>query len=536
LLAWSVRVPAITTGNDDAVYLLLARSLRTGRYIDLFYVGLPIHSQYPPLYPGLLALLGSVFGEHIGIFLAANVLLSMAALGLLFDVARRRESTVALLALAVAATNPTLLAMAGGVRSEPLCMALTALTLWLVARSPSTPSVLVAAGAAAIAAALTRSAAITVVGALLLAWALERRWRAVAFLVVAAGLTVGAWFTWTIQVPSQLSGHSYIGDVTKVVRLTPRPGDTGQLVQLAQPESVMAPPAPAHAPGLLPTLVGRVQRNFLRYALTVMSALELPHVAGTRVDNLLWLLAITTFGAVGLWGMRRWWLAGALVLVCTGGLLAVWPFVLSRYLVPILPLGIIALVSGAGDADMLARTRVRWRGRGNLLPAILALGILVGAVPQTTTLLRTARDCRSRGEYAGGRCNDADERAFFEATGFIASSTPDSARFLAAKEGAFYYYAHRQVVPIYGVTEGRIGDIPAYLAANRAEYIFLSHLKIDEWAAARPLLAICGDLTVVRNWGPTTLLLRLNPGGTSSSTTACDAIRIYGAAPWGTRE
>jgi len=250
------------------------------------------------------------------------------------------------------------------------------------------------------------------------------------------------------------------------------------------------------------------------------------------VDNLLWLIAVTTFGGLGLWGMRRWWTAGALVLVCYGVLLAVWPFVLGRYLAPILPLGIIALMSGATDGDAMAR---RWIPRGwHLIPGLLTLGILVGAVPRTAVLVERGRACRSAGESADPRCHAAEERAFFEATAYIASATPDTAHFLAAKEGAFYYYTHRQVVPIYDVAEGRIGDVPAYLSANKAEYIFLSHLKIDEWAVARPLLAMCGDLAVVRSWGPTTVLLRMSGPG-AGSPDACDAIRAYGAAPWGNR-
>jgi hypothetical protein len=35
-IAWSAREPGVTTGNDDARYMLLARALREGTYRDLY--------------------------------------------------------------------------------------------------------------------------------------------------------------------------------------------------------------------------------------------------------------------------------------------------------------------------------------------------------------------------------------------------------------------------------------------------------------------------------------------------------------------
>lgn len=245
ILAWSVRVPAITAGNDDAVYLLLARALRSGRYVDLFYAGTPAHSQYPPMYPGFLALLGSVFGERLSVFLVANILLSILALALFFAVARRRDPRIALLALAVSVVNPILLAMAGALRSEPLCMALTALALWLVDRQKDTSRLRFGAGASALAAALTRSASVTLVAALALLWALRRQWRACAALLVGAALTIGPWLAWTMVAPQQVVGRSYIADATHVA---PTPPDSSVKPPEATPQPVPEQVTPPSSP------------------------------------------------------------------------------------------------------------------------------------------------------------------------------------------------------------------------------------------------------------------------------------------------
>ena len=227
--------------------------------------------------------------------------------------------------------------------------------------------------------------------------------------------------------------------------------------------------------------------------------------------------------------MWRWWTGACLALLCHCGLLAFWPYVLDRYLVPVLPVAIIVLVFGA---SRIGGFLPRLQG-GVVLPAALTAGILVGATPLVGGMKTRADECRSTAPEQRARCGSPEERAFFEATAYIASSTPETARFLAAKEGAFYYYTHRQVVPIYGVLGGDVKDILSYLAENEAEYVFLSHLKVDEWAIVGPLEAICTDLDVVHSWGPTTVLLRVDKA--AGNKTACEAIHAYSQAPWGNR-
>jgi hypothetical protein len=521
-------VPAITTGNDDAVYLLLARALRSGRYADLFYVGVPTHSQYPPIYPGFLALLGSIFGEQLSLFLAANILLSITALALFFSVARRREPRIALLALGVCAVNPILLAMAGALRSEPLCMALTAVALWLADRPVPSTRIRLGSAASAIGAALTRSASVTLVAALAILWAIQRQWRAFATLLVAAALTIGPWLMWTLVAPQKVVGRSYMADAT-LLTPAPQPPKSGAATTDTTPAPEPQRVTPPSSAGLGSALIGRVKQNLPAYALSSLGILALPTMSGTRVDNALWLIVVAGFGVVGLWGMWRWWTGACLALLCQGALLVFWPYVLSRYLAPVLPLAIIALIFGASRVGGLVP---RVKG-GLVLPAALVAAILLGATPVVGGMKTAAADCRSTATEQRARCGSPEERAFFEATAFIASSTPETARFLTAKEGAFYYYAHRQVIPIYGVLSGEVKNILPYLAENGGEYVFLSHLKVDEWAIARPLQAICSDFDLVHSWGATTVLLRVHKGAENKS--ACEAIRAYSQAPWGNR-
>ena len=109
----------LRTGNDDATYLLLARSLRQFSYRDIHIFGAPVHSQYPPAYPALLALTGGGLGLDLTWPSLTSVALSTIALALIFDLARRvMPIGFALVLLTLLAINAPLLSYAGAVRSE----------------------------------------------------------------------------------------------------------------------------------------------------------------------------------------------------------------------------------------------------------------------------------------------------------------------------------------------------------------------------------------------------------------------------------
>ena len=87
VFAWLQRVPSLTTANDDAMYVLLSRSLREGGYHSIHLVDAPIHTKYPPLFPALLATVTTVTGESIDAFVAMNIALAVTGLALIFAVA-----------------------------------------------------------------------------------------------------------------------------------------------------------------------------------------------------------------------------------------------------------------------------------------------------------------------------------------------------------------------------------------------------------------------------------------------------------------
>ncbi|MFN0179102.1 MAG: hypothetical protein ACKVZ0_09900 [Gemmatimonadales bacterium] len=552
-VAFFLRSPGLTTAGDDSTYLLLGRSLRDLQYVDQFLVGAPVEAQYPPLYPATLALIGAVFGERLELFIAASIVFSAAALLVVFLGTLPHSRPLAFIGLTLGAVNLDLLRMAGTIRSEPLFMLLVAGALVLLAKPDATRRSLACAGALAIAAALTRSAGVAVVAAVLTTWLVQRRWRPASWLVAASLVTLGPWLAWTVVAPGKLAGRSYVADLLLPGPPAPSPPPPAAIPspQRSVPDSSSppsAPPSPIPGAGqdstaapatavsvgpsrLVATLWHRVTTNLARYASRgVPDALGLPRVPGTDLDNWLWLIVLVAAGVAGLWRLSRWWPAAAATLIGYGLLLAVWPYTVGRFLTPMLPLAILALVTGS--AALASRFGFR---RPIIVPLAFAVLVLIGSLPPAGRALRQSAQCdRDRATESAG-CFDQVERAFFSAIAFIADSTPSTARFLTAKEAVFYYYTGRQVAPLPPLLAARQRDVRGYLSRLGADYILLSHLKYDEWALIGPLNAMCRDFELVRRFGPGTVLLRIDPPSEPEGEEACEAIREYDRTPWGSR-
>ncbi len=222
VLAWLIREPGITVRNDDALYLLLSRSLAHGQFRDLHLAGAPPHALYPPGYPALLLFLGAIGGERLDFFLAVNACLSVASLWLTFDLVRRRWSVpVAFLVLVPLAVNNTLVRYAGSLISEPPYLFLSTLALWLLSRGAVGPRLLALGTVVIVAAGLTRSVGVVLLAAVVGWLLLERRWRAALLVGAVGGLFIGGWLLRTFLLPDEFRtiGRSYAEDLERMVNL-----------------------------------------------------------------------------------------------------------------------------------------------------------------------------------------------------------------------------------------------------------------------------------------------------------------------------
>jgi hypothetical protein len=501
LLTWRLRLPAPRLRNDDAQYILLARSLLDLHYRDLFLVGGPHHTQYPPGYPLVLAVLGSLFGERWDVFIAANVACALLALAILFDVARRVWTpTVAVAGLAVAALVPAWIYPYGpaiNVLADGPYTALAFASLWILAVKPRSAPWMVAAAGLAIAAALTRSVGVTLVAAVGLLWLLERRWKAAAGLALAATLTVGAWLGWTLVADSDVVGRSYVAD--------------------ALFDGPAAGPAP-RPPSVVSVLAIRLRNNLVGYgAREVPKAFGLPFVEGTVLDNLLGAGLLATLIAAGALPLWRRWRGAAIYGASYGALLLAWPWVVPRFLVPVLP--VMALTAVAGAATLARRTRVA--------PALAlgaALMMIVPAAEQDLRLTRAFADICQRHDPRGS-CNRPAHEGYMEAVAFLRDSLPDGEAVASAKEATIAYLTGRDVLPLYAVLGGDPDGLAARLRDRGVGYALLGSVGTSyDRRFQREVAEGCRGFRVVRAFRSQALLVRVSPNGSGED---CEAIRAF---------
>ena len=486
LLAWQLRARGIFTFGDDAAYLLLSRSLQAFNYREPYFVGNPVAARFPPGYPAFLAVLTAPFGEHFGLISAAGILVSIAGLLFLFDVVRRRWSVeLAFLVTAGAAVNPELLVNASSVQSETLYTTLTLASLWAADRAVGQRDgrqrgarAALAAGGLAIAAALTRSAGVTLIGALGVHWLLRRRYRWVMVFGAAATVTVGAWLAWTVVAPAREVRRSYVDDAVNI-----RVGDGS----------------------LRSTMVTRLKENVAMYGgRTVLEQLALPLTPRTQLDNVGWALAIGVLLALGMISAWGRWNAAVWYLGAYGALLSVWAWMIERFVGPVLPLLVALVVIGASVASsVLARDR-RW-----LPPAIVAMLLAGSALFEDAHRVTRALECdRARVDCALPR-----ELDFLDAVQYLASHSAPGDRVIAPKAPSLYYHSKHQALYWDEVVGLPPDSLDGLLRRERVSYIITTPVFSDGATVVRLSLRDCARLDLVQAFSPQTLLLAVRPDG-----------------------
>lgn len=481
-LAWSSREIGVLTAQDDARYLLLTRSLRDLGYRDLFLVGLPSHNLYPPGYPVFLVLWSLFAGVGFTSAVVANILLSTAALGVAFLSIRRIWSPAgALLCLTCLAVNPGLLARAGSVRSESLYMLLTLIALWALTWTTASSRRLMLAAGAAILAGLTRTIGVSLIAAIVIAWLLQRRGKAAAGLIAGSGATVGVWLLWSAAAASQFHGDHYFVQAVA--------GTEGSLLWgFAQRIGTLVP----------------------GYAvLSTPWVLALPTIEGSSVDNAVWAILVIAGILAGMKEMARRWPVVPGYLLLYALILSMWPWYLSRFLEPIVPLLLPALLLGLGL--LTRRLGERWSMGVMLAMTIFMVG---GGMARTVERIGYRRGCGPLSLEDPPPCIQEDRASYLRALHFVDTRTPPGAVFLTGKPEPLYYYTGRRSVRLEWMPSVEAGTFLETLDERGVDYVLLGSLHVDELERLHPLLQEdCDAFDVEAFFEPRTYLLRVGRQG-----------------------
>lgn len=503
-LAWWYHVPALTVGHDDAVYVLLGRSLRALEYRDLYRVGTPPHAVYPPGYPALLALVGATLGERLQAFYAVQALVSAAGLLAAFAAVRRLWSdTAALAVLALLAVNPILVRSASVLGTDTPLATLVAVALWATVRRarpapPGAPPVasddaatdrvgMAIAGGAAIAALLTRTAGIALPAAIVLCWLGGRHRKSALLLAAATAAFAAAWVARVLTAPSE-GAVTYARDYVRA----------GHPIGSESPSLVARVVEAAHyAAG---TAWGYLTSD-------VPTALALPMRGGVVLDNAGWAIVLATCGLAGAWWLWRRWRAAAWFVAGYVAILLVWPWNLPRFVIPAVPIAVPLLLAGAA----VVGARVAGRRGARLAPAGLWVVMMAGAVWGTAAALRERLACDPGGATRSDVCWRSDRGDFAAAMATVAREAPPDAPVVVRRGATVHFHTGHRTLPHASLADSAWVD--AALAGHPDLHVILGGVGVAHATVAEQLGARCDRFRVVRRVSDDTFVLRATRPG-----------------------
>lgn len=492
VLGWLGRQPLVTTGGDDATYILLAQSLRHGQYRDIFLPGSPAHAQYPPGFPLLVLAVRTVALGSLEAIRVVNLLL--LALTALFTAAVTRRiagNTLGAASAALVMLNPLLLHHTGWILSDILFVTCTTLALWASQRAliRSSKALWLVAGCAALAAFFTRSAGISVVLAVVGGLLLQRRWKVAPYIGAGAVALVVAWFTYTHWAAGRTLGWSYQNDLAYI-----------------QPRMVLA-------------LLRRMLVNAGSYGRLIGSvAYGIPDIPAAPVDNAIWCGLFVGIALVGTWQIRKHWPTAVLYAVLMTGVLLVYPFTAPRLLVPLIPVLIATLLLGVA---VIARRL----GAARPDRAVVAIAVVLASVGIVSGIEAAVRGTACRAS-AGDACRTEAERAWIAAAEWSKQGLPPDAVVASSKPSTFYLISGRRGIPSRMLFAPRK---PEDILAPRGPvtYVLLSDLWNYERATLiQALQPICAQLRPVPRADNRTLIVQVVPGDTTSQE-GCRALQNF---------
>ena len=210
-IVWAFKTQEPRELRDPALYLILGEQIAHGHGFSYPGSAGGVTAYYPPGYPlmlGTLIWLAGVWPSDLsafGVAVTANVVLSVATIGLVFALGRRLvDARVGLVAAAIFALWPNLIVHTGVVLTETLFLFLFVLMLLVALPTPELarrPGVwrLVAVGALFGAAGLVRPVSLVMAPLFLLLWWPDGVVRALRNVAIVGAATVALIVPWTIR-------------------------------------------------------------------------------------------------------------------------------------------------------------------------------------------------------------------------------------------------------------------------------------------------------------------------------------------------
>ena len=440
--------PAPHNGGDNAAYVTLAFSLAEhGTYTDLYDPAEMPHTKYPPVFPGLLALMLLLGARTWSALKTVSAVFTIAAVGFTYLWAERRLGAVGALGLSVMlAISPALVYYSHWILSDPIFLCFTMAALWALERSEQESASVwwLVGGVATVGLAyFTRSAGLPLLFALFGWLALRRKWLPLTFSSIAMGVPALLWW---------IRGRGEgIGDYTSEFWM-------------------VDPYQPALGTVSFGGLLTRAFNNLWTY---VSSHGPGGIVGGSGTLVTVFGIGLTGFALIG-WvrSIRTRRGLTEIFLPLYAGLILLWPEVWSgdRFALPLFPLFFLFAALALGEAVSK---------RGSLAQhVVFALVIAFVLLPAGRTWLisgEQASTCRRIMNDSGPwGCYGSGVSEFAEAAAWMQSSLPEGSSVMTRKPRLFYLMSGltSRTFPFY--------DNPS-VQLTEADRVGAQYILLDNW-------------------------------------------------------
>jgi len=355
--------------GDDALFIVLGKSLTQGQYTLLSEPGEPFHTKVPPLFPLLLSPVIYFFGYNIFLLKLVSCLSLIAALYFLYKILLILNRELSLLVLCLSAFCPLVFMFSHQVMSESLYMLLSFLALYFIGKNSQEKKALstnwVFGAIFCAAAFLTRVIGISLFMAVVLLGLVKFFFGGNKKLIVKKTVVFFVLFFclvafWVIKIYNVDETPAYIQEFLE--------GDV-EKNELIKGQSVF--------PNTESNMIFRLFDNLYYYSGPII-ALDLGKVVSLQYEQflpfvfplglLLWLLIIGT----ALYNLfKRHSIIDAYVLIYLG-IVFLWYWRSLRFLTPIIPFLILYLLQSA-QGILRALSKKRFKGVFNFVVVVLLL-------------------------------------------------------------------------------------------------------------------------------------------------------------------
>ena len=483
--------PKLDTGGDNAHYILLGKSILNGNgYKDIFAPDAPPHTQYPPMYPLLLAGIMAIAGDKFFFLEIFSLFLCLGSIYIFYLIVRERLSILSYAVLFIFAISPSLLHNSHLVLSEPLFLFFTVLTIYLSNQWESNKkrSYFLFATLSAIACYFVRTIGIAIIIGGIVYLLYRRKFKGtLAFLLIALAFIL-----------------------PQIVRNTRVSQEQGYFTQffLKNPYDIKSGYV------AISDIVTRVYTNFKIYAISVIPGFIFPSYRKLTPPYKPLNSGIVIIGLI-IWGITIYGLVKDSVanrrlvhffLLFYAIITLGWPSVWSceRFLFPVLPFILFYFFAG------ISKIASKYLVVPGVFIGISAFTSLWTTLPKIPPNIRMLSYYRKGDKMAG---YSSDWRNYYLASDWIRLNTKPDAVVMCRKPTLFYLRANRKTF-CYPMTyeHQQILD-----AINKSDYILVDHFF---WTSTTPryLIPVLKEnreiFTVVyATYQPQTLVLRVKGKG-----------------------